>query len=319
MRRPLALLGAHVLLVAGLLVDTSPAYAAVAGTVSLVDGQVFYLASPGQANRVVVTGGDGLVHVTDVVPMLAGPGCTQQVKTTVDCAGYMYWVNIHSGDLDDSIRIDATAVVHYLIGGLGNDTLTAGPASRSKIMGERGADVLIGGPGADLLIGGSDEPDVMSGGPGIDLVSYFDIVEPVWADLDGRPDDGNRGEGDTIMADVENLEGGQSSDFLVGNDNANRIWGVLGEDWIYGFGGADDLTAGGAGSAQRGSWIFGGTGNDRITGDGAADNLYGEEGNDTLFGNAGYDHIEGNAGVNTCFPGADGAELIGCQHVPPLR
>ena len=51
----------------------------------------------------------------------------------------------------------------------------------------------------------------------------------------------------------------------------------------------------GAGSAQRIQYIFGGSADELIEGQGFADHLYGGAGNDTLSGQGGADYLEGNA------------------------
>ncbi|GKT21586.1 putative Ig domain-containing protein [Acidovorax sp. SUPP3334] len=52
----------------------------------------------------------------------------------------------------------------------------------------------------------------------------------------------------------------------------------------------------GAGSAQRTQYVFGGSGNDQIDGQGFTDHLYGGAGIDTLDGKGGADYLEGGAG-----------------------
>ncbi len=53
-----------------------------------------------------------------------------------------------------------------------------------------------------------DGPDVFEGGTGVDTVFYKFRSTAVTVDLDGFADDGARGEGDNVLADVENLVGG---------------------------------------------------------------------------------------------------------------
>nr|BFE74391.1 hypothetical protein GCM10020092_076920 [Actinoplanes digitatis] len=101
-------------------------------------------------------------------------------------------------------------------------------------------------------------------------------------DLDGRKgDDGRKGEGDTIGADVENLLGGLGKDRLVGNGKANVLDGREGNDKLYGGGGNDTLLG-----HQGVDMLYGGAGNDTLLGHQGVDKIYGEAGDDWLDGNA---------------------------------
>jgi Ca2+-binding RTX toxin-like protein len=86
----------------------------------------------------------------------------------------------------------------------------------------------------------------------------------VTADLDGATrDDGEKGERDTLGADIENITGGLAGDVLTGNRFANDIdGGPGGNDTIRGRAGNDTLGGG----------------------EGGKDRLYGEGGDDTLDG-----------------------------------
>ena len=76
-----------------------------------------------------------------------------------------------------------------------------------------------------------------------------------------------------------------------GDDLANKIDLLGGNDFANGFGGADTIR-GGTGDDT----ILGGAGNDSIAGDSGNDKLSGEDGNDTLLGGAGEDELEGGNG-----------------------
>lgn len=67
----------------------------------------------------------------------------------------------------------------------------------------------------------------------------------------------------------------------------------------------------GAGSAQRIQYIFGGSADESIEGQGFADHLYGGAGGDTLSGQGGADHLEGNANDDILDGGAGGDTLLG--------
>lgn len=67
----------------------------------------------------------------------------------------------------------------------------------------------------------------------------------------------------------------------------------------------------GAGSAQRIQYIFGGSADESIEGQGFADHLYGGAGGDTLSGQGDADYLEGNDGDDILDGGAGGDTLLG--------
>lgn len=123
--------------------------------------------------------------------------------------------------------------VENVSGGLGDDV----------IRGSSVANTLLGGPGDDLLDGGGGA-DLLSGGIGIDTVDYSSRTLAVSVDLDGVPDDGEPGEGDNVITDVEDILGGSGPDVLRGSGGANRIVGGAGADDIDGLAGPDTIEAG---------------------------------------------------------------------------
>ncbi len=207
-------------------------------------------------------------------------------------------------------RDSITASVEGVRGGTGDDTLT----------GNSGANTLDGGPGNDTLdgLGGAD---TFMGGTGTDVVTYASRTAAVTASIpDGTAtaDDGEVGEGDAIGNDVENLTGGTGADTLTGNGQGNVLLGGLGGDTLVGNGGVDSTSyadrsaavtatiGGGPVSGVVGEGdnlqslenLTGGTGNDTLSGDGAANRLDGGAGDDQLFGNGGADDLVGGSGAN---------------------
>jgi len=100
--------------------------------------------------------------------------------------------------------------------------------------------------------------------------------------------------------------GTSSSDFVVGNNLDNQIFGAGGNDIILGEGGND--------------FIFGEDGNDVIEGGDGDDILIGDAGNDIVFGGSGNDVIDlgegndiadGGSGVDNIFGGAGNDILSG--------
>ena len=179
---------------------------------------------------------------------------------------------------------DVHGDIERIIGGSAGDELR-GSAGDEELRGGAGGDLLAGGAGDDLLLGGEGDDqldgsapglpgagkgftsitdkdtldggegndsftggpgaDRMIGGPGIDGTSYATALKPVFVTLDGKADDGEVGEGDTVDADVENLGGWRGQDTFTGSGAANAMSSAGGEDYLDGAGGADAMTAGG--------------------------------------------------------------------------
>src|SRR3954451_6156010 len=117
--------------------------------------------------------------------------------------------------------------VDRLEGGAGNDRLD----------GAGSGDDLIGGAGTDT----ADYSARTLGGDGRDKVDYSDRTSPLTITLDGVANDGAPGEND-VLDSIQDIDGGQGSDTLVGNGNANAIFGAQGDDVLRGLGGDDNLT-----------------------------------------------------------------------------
>ncbi|WP_127501594.1 calcium-binding protein [Actinoplanes solisilvae] len=260
----------------------APAQAATAaGQARISRDGVFFTAARGAVNDIVLTRSGRTVTIDDRVAIKAGVGCvavrgdSTKVRCTTNVA--LGYISVDLGDKNDRL-LNKTSARAAVDGGSGNDRLTGGPGrdgllggvGNDTVNGGGGNDMLSGGYGNDVLDGGSGNDtldggygsDVMRGGQGSDTVYYGISLYAVSVDLDGsRGDDGARGEGDTVGADVENIEGSGQNDRLIGNSTHNRIYG----------GGGNDYISGGAGH----------------------DILVGQSGNDTLLGGAGNDHLDG--------------------------
>ncbi|MGA7936844.1 MAG: calcium-binding protein, partial [Kovacikia sp.] len=170
--------------------------------------------------------------------------------------------------------------------GYGNiDTLR----NLEKIIGSKLDDVLIGNSvdneinglvGNDILIGGAGN-DTLDGGDGIDIVSYRYSPKGVYVNLElGTAIDGyGQADGygwiDTLL-NIENIQGSDNNDVLIGNSQTN---------WIFGGSGKDTIKAG--------------DGNDLLYGEAGDDQLFGENGNDKLIGGIGADLLNGGEGTDT--------------------
>jgi Ca2+-binding RTX toxin-like protein len=139
---------------------------------------------------------------------------------------------------------DTYASVENINGSQGNDSLN-GNAGANGLQGWGGDDVLRGGAGADML----------DGGAGTDLVSYWDSAVGVNVNLLTGLGSGGEAQGDSYVA-IENLNGSQGADTLVGNGGVNVLNGFAGADTLRGGGARDQLT-GGAGAD---SFVYGAIG-----------------------------------------------------------
>jgi Ca2+-binding RTX toxin-like protein len=220
---------------------------------------------------------------------------------------------------NDNVHSD----VEDLRGGQSNDLLI-GSDVPNRIFGSAGNDTLQGKGGDDFLQGDAGA-DRHEGGSGTDTASYEGRFFGVTVDIDGIADDGELGEGDNILLDVENLTGGNASDKLTGSLLANFLSGGVGNDTLDGAGGNDtllgftgsDIYIGGPGvdtvtyvnpafapSTTPLSVNIDGLPNDGAPGEGDnvntdVENLIGNAGNDTFLGSAANNTFVGNGGNDT--------------------
>ncbi len=248
-------------------------------------------------------------------------------------------LNVNGAGEDDFIVGSATNDVRD--GGAGDDVIYGG-AGADTLSGDAGDDIIEGGAGADTLHGGANSTAEESTTWG-DTVSYRGSKANTTVDLAlSTAQTGGDAQGD-ILSGFENYEGSLTHrDTVHGTDDANRIFGFGGHDYLYGRAG-DDVLAGGEGNdrlngedgddniiGETGTdYIDGGTGNDLLDGGADTDRIYGKDGNDTilggdgddggligtrtagLFGQNGDDLIDGGVGDDDLYGGNDNDTLIG--------
>jgi Ca2+-binding RTX toxin-like protein len=138
---------------------------------------------------------------------------------------------VNCGGGNDVVSTSATVTMNQTLnGGAGNDNLRGGA----------GSDALNGGDGNDYLDGGS-RGDILSGGSGSDTAQYKSRTKNLVIKIDGLANDGQAGEGDNVMPDVEHVIGGSGNDLIVGSALRNRLFGGRGNDTLMGGGGDDSL------------------------------------------------------------------------------
>lgn len=217
--------------------------------------------------------------------------------------------------------VDGGGGSDFLSGGPGRDRILGGPGDADVLRGNQGNDTLLGGAGLDFLLGEAGN-DRMDGGEGIfDRASFFFSPVPVTADLSTGL---ATGEGNDTMAGIEDLEGSQHGDTLIGNAVENFFFPLGGDDAVTGGDGFDlvsffeapgpvaaDLTAGTATGEGTDTLVgiedlAGGEHGDTLTGDANQNLLFGMAGNDVLLGMEGDDYLDG---------GPDSDSLDGGTHV----
>jgi Ca2+-binding RTX toxin-like protein len=204
-----------------------------------------------------------------------GPGCVHapQSASTVSCpaGGPARWLMADLGPGDDSLRVEGSLLrvgsVRFA-GGLGNDTIHAGPEDDLVESGP-GADHVYGGDGADGLVGGLPGPtflygegngDLLAagggcaggalvGGPGRDDASFAEtqahpgllivsfLAHSAWVTT-------VKGCHHVHLSPTdEDMEGSFDWDVLIGDSGPNAMLGQPGEDRFYGMGGEDIIDA----------------------------------------------------------------------------
>jgi Ca2+-binding RTX toxin-like protein len=238
---------------------------------------------------------------------------------------------------------DGNDVIH---GGSGYDKLNGGDGA-DILYGDDGTDLMSGGAGDDTFIGGAGLFG-MGGGPDVDTVDFAEMRAGINVTLSGASM-ANVSSGAAHLgwvASIENVTGGSGADVITGDEIANKLVGNAGGDMIRG-GGGWDILEGGTGTdtldysdksaaviltLAGNSWViptvgglsedtirnfenvYGGSGNDILTGDAGNNLLSGGAGNDWLKGGLGNDTLSGGAGKDTfefnTAPGAGNIDTV---------
>ena len=193
------------------------------------------------------------------------------------------YVNVFGGN--DQVTLGRRAMNAKIIGGEGNDTLSAGEGN-DTICGDGGNDYLFGGGGHDYLNGGdgtgADADDIL-GGTGWDTIDYSARVNHVRVGVGQNFNDGELNEQDNVHEGVEIVIGGDGDDMLQNfTPFPSKLYGGAGNDLLIG-NEADDLLDGGAG-------------NDELTGAGGFDSYASNDGDaDVIVGGMGLGDIDKDA------------------------
>ena len=244
--------------------------------------------------------------------------------------------------------INGTEGDDIFLQGYGEDDTIYGFGGRDTLYGAGGQNFLYGGNDTDNLVGGSGI-DHIDGGNGIDTLSYQLSTAGVTVSLVNPGINTGWAAGDSYVS-VEDVTGTEYDDIIYGDDQAvNNLWGLAGNDRIYGGGGYDvmigdagaDYLDGGAGtdmadyetakSAVIASLadasintrdakgdvyvsiedLAGSAFNDILYGNAQNNNFNAWPGNDTVYGGAGNDGIDGAEGDDLLYGEADWDLLVG--------
>ncbi|REL30842.1 beta strand repeat-containing protein [Thalassotalea euphylliae] len=207
--------------------------------------------------------------------------------------------------------------------GTNGDDVLSGDSTDNIIDGLQGNDQINGNGGNDILIGGLGS-DTLDGGEGFDTVSYHNDIVAVSVNL--ATGVGGNAFGQDALISIENIIGSMFNDALIGNSQANRIYGLAGDD-AFTYSPGSDFLDGGEGidsvnysaaaesvnvnlfnqQAIVGSTtdtlvaienVIGTNGDDVLGGDNGNNVLLGLAGNDVFLGSRGQDVIDGGQGID---------------------
>ncbi|MBG0560423.1 calcium-binding protein [Actinoplanes aureus] len=301
----------------------APVQAASTGVASVSGTKVQYKAASGKQNKVVVSRSGNTITIDDQVAVRAGKGCkaVKGDKTLVRCTPAKAPTRVLVYTYDRADKIDnGTDVRMTADGGTGGDRILGG-ARGDRIKGGTGTDRIYGRAGNDYIDAGSgndyvnssDGNDTLHGSTGNDMLYAGSGDDVLFGESGNDKLHGESGM-DILMGyqGRDHLDGGADADTLHGDESADQIsadvlLGGVGVDTVeYSSylkavrvdldGVADDGRPGekdlvGA-DVER---IEGGSGNDTLTGNGAANYIRGWLGNDTIRGGGGNDELDGHS------------------------
>ena len=124
---------------------------------------------------------------------------------------------------------------YVVISGTNGHDVVNGTPGNENLEGLAGNDTLLAGNGDDQLRGGAGD-DVLDGGAGYDSVQFWSAAGPVTVNLAAGS---ASGDGNDILVNIENINGSNFADTLIGDHNSNYLSGELGNDTLTGGGSSD--------------------------------------------------------------------------------
>ena len=264
-----------------------------------------YSAAPGERNGVTVAQEGDLVTIRDRAGLEPGTACEGldplSARCTFALSSFQRSAGFKLGDEADDLDARKLAIAGVLIGGgPGDDRLVGPDAVGARFVGGAGDDEMTGGPlpdrfestrrdGSDTMAGGGPPPLLDADYfPGRDEV-FYTRSRAVRVLLDGKPNDGTRGERDNLLS-IEGVWTGAGDDVVIGTAGAEYMFGGAGRDLLRGGGGADRLVGGDRFVPGRDIPLGS---DDRLEGGAGPDVLDGEGGDDLLIGGGGRDILDG--------------------------
>jgi Ca2+-binding RTX toxin-like protein len=251
----------------------------VANVINAYGGQD-YIHGLGGDDTIEAGGGDDQVSGGAGADTLEGGGGIDWISYYTSASGV--YVNLTTNQAQGGeATSDIISGFENLVGSDFGDTLI-GSNVANVIRGYAGNDYIWAGAGADTLYGDA----------GVDTANYSTSATGVVVDLASTLGALGDATGD-ILIGIENLQGSNWVDTLVGNALRNVFHGGSGMDTLNGRDGNDELHGGNAADTITGGAgddaLYGDTGADTITGGAGDDDLYGDTGADTMIGGLGND------------------------------
>jgi Ca2+-binding RTX toxin-like protein len=188
-----------------------------------------------------------------------------------------------TGTDGDDVIVGSTGA-DEIYGHGGNDLICAG-SGNDVVYGGTGDDRLDGGLGDDTLDGWSTLPAV--GPSGDDTVSYEGLTDESSSVIVNLAAAWATGYGTDRLVNIEDVIGSAGNDYIIGDGDYNYIYGGGGNDILSG----DYRPRVGTPTASD-DQLVGGPGDDNLEGMGGDDLLAGMEGNDQLDGGEGSDYAQ---------------------------
>jgi Ca2+-binding RTX toxin-like protein len=261
----------------------------------------------------------------DAITGAIGNGVRTRVDYSTNTSTQSVNVNLGTGSASDGRGGNDTLVrIDQVFGGAGDDTLFGGSQERSA----NGAffEFFRGNAGNDTINGAGT--DTVVGAAGSDRMNYGNSPAPVIVNLGVNPfvvgadtvPGGTARDGfgftDTLL-NVDQVEGSNFNDTLVGGASNHRLIGGAGDDTLVGVTGGVEAsyqtsTAGVTANLATGTAndAFGGT--DTLVN---IDDLRGSDFNDTLIGSAATNRIAGHGGDDS-IDGGDSIDFASYSGVP---
>jgi Ca2+-binding RTX toxin-like protein len=290
-----------------------------AGLASVSGTKVSYKSARGKQSTVVLTRSGRTVTIDDRIAIKVGKGCkaVKGDKTKVKCttAKTTTRVRVWTYDRNDAIA-NKTGLGMTAYAGTGNDKITGGPrgdylygdegndkiyglAGNDHIFGDEGNDTLRGGDGHDEILDGSGN-DVVHGGNGNDWFGGYNGNDKWYGEAGNDVFSPTSPYGKKEWAnDADYFSGGSGHDAADYRGYTKAVSldldGAKGDDGVKGE--RDTITA----DVED---LAGGSGKDRLVGNGADNWLDGSGGNDVMYGHGGQDTLHGFGGTDKMYGGA---------------